>query len=153
MKTMFRVSFLLVVVGLLAGCGGGGEDEKIAGWLGPPRATRSGEVEVGSFNRYADDAADPSFELSALRTALEFLALDNRPARTTSVVLNQPPEGADEAEVTATLDGLLDDSIRAERYLLVLERQNDAWRLRSARWTQRCWEGRGHQDFSTELCL
>lgn len=150
---MFRVSFLLVLVGLLAGCGGGNDDEKIAGWLGPPKATRSGEVEVDSFNQYADDAADPSFELSALGTALEFLGLENRHAGTTSVVLTQPPEGGNEAGATATLDGLLDDSVRAERYVLVLDRQNDAWRLRSARWTQRCQLNRGHQDFSAELCL
>jgi hypothetical protein len=153
MRTMIRVSFLLVLVSLLAGCGGGEDDERIAGWLGPPKATRSGEVEVDSFNRYADDAAEPSFEISPLRTALEFLGLDNRRVRMTSVVLTQPAEGGDEAEVTATLDGLLDDSIRAERYVLVLERRDDVWRLRSARWAQQCQANRGHQNFSTELCV
>jgi hypothetical protein len=53
----------------------------------------------------------------------------------------------------ATLDRLPDDSVRAERFVLGLERQGGVWRLRSAVWSQRCWAGRGHQQFSVAPCL
>jgi hypothetical protein len=48
---------------------------------------------------------------------------------------------------------VLDDSVRAKRYELDFVRAGDKVRLRAARWTQQCWPGRGHQDFSTELCV
>ena len=56
---------------------------------------------------------------------------------------------------TATLTlGLLDDSVRSQRYRLELSRREDGtWTIESASWAQRCHEGRGHQDFSPELCL
>jgi hypothetical protein len=152
MRAMIRAALLAAAVLLLVACGG--EDEPAApGWLGPPKASASGEVSVVGFNKYADGLKEPAFERSPLLTALEFLGLDNREAATTSLVLTRPPEGGQTAEMTATLDGLLDDSIRAERYVLELERRDDAWRLASARWAQRCWPDRGHQDFSPELCL
>jgi hypothetical protein len=152
MRTMIRVGTVAAAVLLLAACGGDDESAP-AGWLGPPKASSDGVVSVAEFNKYADDTDEPAFERSPLLTALEFLGVDNRSTATTSLVLTRPPEGGDTAEMTATLDGLLDDSIRAERYVLELERREDVWRLRSARWAQRCWPDRGHQDFSPELCL
>jgi hypothetical protein len=55
--------------------------------------------------------------------------------------------------VTVTLDGLLDDSVRAERWLLVFEPENGTYNLTSAVRTLRCQPGRGHDDFSAEPCL
>ena len=58
------------------------------------------------------------------------------------------------ASVVLTLAGLLDDSVRAQRYKLELSRRDDGtWKIESASWAQRCQEGRGHQDFSPELCV
>jgi hypothetical protein len=54
----------------------------------------------------------------------------------------------------ATLEGLLDDSVRARRYTVELQRdQSMKWRVRDADWAQRCQPGRGHQDFSAQNCL
>jgi len=50
-------------------------------------------------------------------------------------------------------DRVLDDSVRAKRYELDFVQVGDKVRLRAARWTQQCWPGRGHQDFSIELCV
>jgi len=56
--------------------------------------------------------------------------------------------------VTVTKEGLADDSVGALRYVLEFERQaSGSWRLRSAAWAQRCQGGRGHQDFTPELCI
>ena len=56
--------------------------------------------------------------------------------------------------MTVTLDGLFDDSVRAQRFVLVFQPAKDgSWRLESAVATQRCHAGRGHEDFSAELCV
>ena len=69
-----------------------------------------------------------------------------------SVVVD--PVGAANATVTVTIDNLADDSIAAVRYELRFEDfGNDAIRLAAGSWSQRCQPGRGHQDFSTELCV
>jgi hypothetical protein len=56
-------------------------------------------------------------------------------------------------QVTVTLEGLADDSVAAERYVLELEEHDGHWSLASARWEQRCQPMRGHQEFSPELCV
>jgi hypothetical protein len=70
------------------------------------------------------------------------------------VFASEGAEGnSDEASVTVTRDGLADDSVRAVRYVIVLDRNGDGtWSVRSARRLQRCHLNRGHQDFSPQLC-
>jgi hypothetical protein len=120
-------------------------------WAGPP-ATTLGELEVDAFNAYADEV-DERWERSALLTAAEFARLDREQAATTSAVARTPPEGGSAARVTITLDGLLDDSIRATRLIVELERKSGTWRLVSAAREQRCHEGRGHSGFEAKRCL
>jgi hypothetical protein len=123
-------------------------------WDQFPTLAPSGEIPVGEFNTYLE-SAEPPWGLSPLRASLEFLRLDEPVALTTSVVLEtSPPEGGEQAVVTVTKEGLADDSIGALRYVLEFERQVDgSWRLQSAAWAQRCQGGRGHQDFTPELCI
>lgn len=123
-------------------------------WEQPPDFEPSGSVPVDEFNAYLE-SADPSWARSPLRTVLEFLSLDDPGARTTTVVMEtDSPEGGDRAVVTVTEDGLADDSVRALRFVLEVERRADgSWRLLSAEWSQRCWDGRGHQDFTPEFCI
>lgn len=64
------------------------------------------------------------------------------------------------ATVTVTLDGFLDDSVRGSRTVLQFEKEacptcepdGARWHLRTQEEAWRCYEGRGHQDFSKELC-
>jgi hypothetical protein len=152
--------FLLALV-LAAGCGYGDDDgeeeESRSQAQAVPRVPEpedgTGSLPVDEFNDFLDEAR-PAFATSALRTAIEFAHAGEGQAATTSVVAFEGPEGgADEASVTVTRDGLADDSTRALRYQIVLERADDGnWRLRSARRTQRCQRGRGAQEFSTKLC-
>jgi hypothetical protein len=123
-------------------------------WDQFPTLEPSGDIPVGEFNAYLE-SAEPPWATSPLRASLEFLRLDEPVALTTSIVMEtHPPEGGEQAEVTVTKEGLADDSIGAIRYGLEFERQaDDSWRLLSAVWAQRCQGGRGHQDFTPELCI
>ena len=151
--------FLLVLAA--AGCGYGDDDpdEQESGPQAqavprvPEPRDGDGALPVDEFNDFVDDAR-PGFATSAVRTAIEFTNVGEGEATTTSVVAFEGPEGsADEASVIVTRDGLADDSVRALRYRIVLERADDrSWRLRSAQRTQRCQRGRGSQAFSTKLC-
>lgn len=122
-------------------------------WEGPPAPDESGRVAVEEFNGYLEETM-PNWATSPIRVAVEFLALRDPAAFETSVVLTSSPEAGDEATVTVTQDGLLDDSVRASRYALMLVRQNDGrWELITASWSQRCQPGRGHQDFTPKRCI
>jgi hypothetical protein len=152
---------LVLVLVLAAGCGYGDDDgeepESRPQAQATPRAPEpkdgAGTLPVDEFNDFVAQAR-PQFATSALQTAIEFANAGDGAAATTSVIAFQGAEGnADEASVTVTRDGLADDSIRALRYRIVLERVDDrSWRLQSAQRTQRCHEGRGSQEFSTKLC-
>ena len=63
-------------------------------------------------------------------------------------------ESAVRATVTVTLDGLLDDSVRGEEHVLTFARDaaKAPWRLEQASSRVRCWQGRGHVEFSTAPC-
>jgi hypothetical protein len=137
----------LVLLALSTGCSGGDEHE----WT-PERIGADVGSLVEDFNDHAA-GVDERWEHSPVLLAAEFLGLDRREAARTTIVADVPGEGAETGEVTVVLEGLLDDSIAAERFVLALRRQGDVWTLASARWAQRCAAGRGHTDFSTEPCI
>jgi hypothetical protein len=155
------LSALTAAALVAGGCGYGDDDDDEQTPTPPAQATPpapepkdgTGELPVEEFNDFLAQAR-PTFATSALRTAIEFANAGDGGATTTSVFAFEGPEGnADEASVTVTRDGLADDSVRALRYRIVLERADDrSWRLQSAQRTQRCHEGRGSQEFSTKLC-
>lgn len=121
-------------------------------WQGPPRASATGEIAVERFNEYAS-TQKPTSARSPISAAVEFLRLRVQ-ARKIGVEMVANAEVARSAVVTVMMDGLLDDSVRAHRYVLVFTRRGvGIWRLSSARFSQRCQPGRGHQSFSPKLCL
>ena len=110
-------------------------------WDGPPRPfPDDGVLAVDGFNDYAEAAAG-DWQLDPERVALEFTRVPNGDIT------------VDGDRVTVLRGNLEDDSVRAERYVLELRRDGDEWRVDSARWEQRCHEGRGHQGFSPALCV
>jgi hypothetical protein len=155
-----RVASLLLLLVLASGCGYGDDDDD-----GPPRSQaqavprvpdpndETGALPVDEFNEFVDEAR-PAFATSALRTAIEYANAGEGNSALTSVEAREGPEGnSGEATVTVTREGLADDSVRAVRYELLLERTEEGtWRLRSARRLQRCQPERGHQGFSAQLC-
>ena len=157
-----RVAALLFVL-LAAACGG--NDEAIetvtvtvtgttaAGATTPrlpfPLPT-DGSLPVAAFNDYTESIDEPWERDPALVTA-EFVGQHETETGSTSY---QGTANGDTATTSLQLEGLLDDSVSARRYDLELNRRPDGtWKLESAAWAQRCQEGRGHQDFSPELCL
>lgn len=141
----------VVASAVLTGCSGG-SDSGTPTWAGPPEPAADGTVSVDDFDAYADEV-DEAWEGSAAMAAAEFLRLDERTAARTSIEGVASAEGAGPETVTVTLDGLLDDSVRAERWTLTFVSEGDVYRLTEAVWTQRCQPGRGHQDFGPEPCV
>jgi len=126
-------------------------------WSGPGQPGEDGTIQVDGFNTYASETG-AGWAQSPIRMALEFLALGDPSdpdggAFITTAEQRASPEGGTEATVLVTLQGLLDDSVQAVRYSLEFEKQGGSWKLVTATWGQRCAEGRGHQDFSVELCV
>jgi hypothetical protein len=143
-------AFIAAAVVPLAGCGGSGKTEE-GEWAGPPRPDDRGRVAVDGFNDYLDGHRDDAG--APVVAATRFLRLDRATAGETSVVVRTAGEGEGPATVTVTLDRLLDDSVRAQRFVLVLRQEGGGWRLESAASAQRCQPNRGHQGFSPEPCV
>lgn len=141
---------LLLGAAALAGCGG--DKDNGATWEGPPDPSADGTVAVDEFNSFMDDVEE-HWEGSAAMAAAEFLRLDERTATRTTIDATAGAEGAGPETVVVTLDGLLDDSVRAQRWTLTFEPEGDVYRLTEAAWAQRCQPERGHQDFTPEPCL
>jgi hypothetical protein len=110
-------------------------------------------VAISGFNDFlAGDGKE--FASSPIAAVTEFLGLDESTAPETTIVATSPAEVRNFSEVVVTSNGLLDDSVRATRYTVELQRdQSKLWRLRAADWAQRCQPGRGHQDFSAKSCV
>ena len=63
-------------------------------------------------------------------------------------------EAFEDAVVTVVRSGFMDDSIAGDKFIIRLQKQDDgSWLIESAQFGQKCWEGRGHQNYSKEYCL
>jgi hypothetical protein len=121
-------------------------------WDGPPRPDESGHIAVEGFNRFLSRHED--LARSPVRATIEFVRLKDPRALTTTVREQAPRlENPREVRVALTEDGLPDDSIRAIRHVLEFKRAGGRWEVESARRTQRCQPGRGHQRFSPKPCV
>ena len=141
---------LLLSAFALAGCAGDGSNEEM--WAGPPDPAADGTVAVDGFAEFAA-GVEEHWEGSAAMAAAEFLRLDEQEATRTTIAGIASPEGTGPETVVVTLDGLLDDSVRAQRWTLTFVPDGEVYELTAARWAQRCQPGRGHQDFSPEPCI
>jgi hypothetical protein len=156
-----RVALLLAVLAA-AGCGGDGETTVTvtttvaAETTAPPRLPAplpaDGTLPVDEFNAYTDEIDEP-WERDLSSVAAAFVDAGATDAARRTFESTSRDEGAT-ATATLILDGLFDDSVRAQRYDFELERRNDgSWTIVAATWSQRCRESRGHQDFSPDACL
>jgi hypothetical protein len=147
-RLLAYAAFLLATVAL-GGCGGSSDE---ATWDGPPEPSADGTVAVDGFGDYTAEVEE-TWEGSPATAAGVFLRLDQRTAVRTTIGATASPEGSGPQTVVVTLDGLADDSIRAERWTLSFQPDDDVYRLTDARWAQRCQPDRGHADFSPEPCV
>jgi hypothetical protein len=120
-------------------------------WKGPPKPDESGYMAVDGFNDFLSE--HPNLARSPIRATIAFVQLKDPGALTTRIGAKTPQlEDPSKVRVVLTEDGLADDSVRAVRYALEFRRPDGRWRLESARRTQRCQPGRGHQGFSAKPC-
>ena len=141
---------LLLSVAVLAGCGNDVDVDLV--WAGPPDPSPGGIVSTNGFATY-QEGVDEHWERSATMAAAEFLRLDERTAVRTTIDGKAQGEGTGPQTVTVTLDGLLDDSVRAERWTLAFDQEGETYLLTNALREQRCQPGRGHQGFSADDCV
>jgi hypothetical protein len=141
---------LLLAAGALGGCGNDVDVELV--WGGPPDPDTGGAVSVDGFAGFQDNV-DEHWERSPTMAAAEFLRLDERKASRMTIDGKSSAEGMGPQTVMVTLDGLLDDSIRSERWTLAFEPEGETYRLTAALREQRCQPNRGHQEFSAEDCV
>jgi hypothetical protein len=142
--------FLVLALLPLAGCGSSNDGSAFDEWDGTSMIG-TGPLEISEFNEFL--AENPQFAWAPTVAAALFLRLD-RATGTETIVVSRAGESPSPVTVAVILDRLADDSVRARRYVLGFElAAASEWRLTSAVATQRCHPGRGHQDFSAELCV
>ncbi len=121
---------------------------------GRPTDRADGTAPVDAFNALLDSYR-PVWATSARRVATEFAQLDPQHAEPpTASTVTEYVDASGREHVVMTATNLPDDSVRALRYDVTVERRADqTWRLTAAAWMQQCQPNRGHQDFSAELCI
>ena len=55
-------------------------------------------------------------------------------------------------EITLIHDGHKDDSRRATKIVIIAELKNKRWSVKKITTTIKCWDDRGHTNWSTESC-
>lgn len=112
-------------------------------------------IDIDYFNLLIDKsfAREECWVKSATLVALKFVGEFEDASSRVIEIVQKSPEESDAIMVTITDEGLADDSLRSERYKLILNRdKNEIWRIVHAFKSWACWTGRGHQEYSTEKC-
>ena len=148
---MRLLSAALAVCALaLTGCGSEVDVELV--WSGPPDPGAGGVAGTDGFAAY-QESVDEHWERSAAMAAAEYLRLDERTSGRTTIAARATAEGRGPTTVVVTLDGLLDDSVEAERWTLGFDETDGVYRLTAALRELRCRPERGRSDFAPEPCL
>jgi len=113
---------------------------------------KTGVIDVAPFNEFRASAGS-DVAATPCDAARVLLHLDRPFLDGETVDVAVSADSIDVVGVTVTIGRLADDSIEAVRYQLRFERDDAGFRLAAGTWAQRCQPGRGHQDFSTELCV
>jgi hypothetical protein len=118
----------------------------------PQPSLPSGTVPVAGFNAYLDRY--PSAAADPRPLALTFTHNDPPPTEPANALRVEDQALSSGRQQVIVFTRLADDSVAEVRYDLVFMPHSDGtWRLASASWSQRCQPNRGHQDFTTEVCI
>lgn len=49
-------------------------------------------------------------------------------------------------------DGINDDSLKALKVIMTVEKKNDSFRVKTIKESYQCWKNRGHQDWGADYC-
>ena len=112
-------------------------------------------LDIAKYNRPILNASrrDRKWVKSPMQVAVR-LAGEISETRTRTMEFQFPSaESADEMTLTVTNDGLLDDSVKTERFVFYLKKNaSGVWTVNSAQKAWSCHRNRGHQDFSAVPC-
>jgi hypothetical protein len=111
-------------------------------------------TEHGDFNKIvlSADAKGEEWTADPVLVSLKFIGPSAGMTQTIERTYDNP-ESPKAAQVTITNEKLLDDSIMAVRHKLVLNKhENGSWVIESSGKAIKCWEGRGHANYSKEPC-
>jgi len=101
---------------------------------------------------YQGASASAAAGASALDIALQ-VAGEFEGAAQQITQLNEGSEAPSESRVTVVRDGLLDDSIRAQRWDILLGKSPEgAWVIREVRQAWLCWRGGQRDQFAADPC-
>jgi hypothetical protein len=150
---MKKMPLLLLLCTLGAGCAGtvaaGSHTEGSAAHGGQSEADRL----IRDWNEQVRSAgANEVWPRSAVGAASRLFAEPIRAMQIemTVVYINEVP---DSARVTVVSEGLLNDSVRGRKVSALVVLGGDMkWSVADVEITWRCWAGRGHTDWSRELC-
>ncbi|NNE67428.1 MAG: hypothetical protein HKN33_12750, partial [Pyrinomonadaceae bacterium] len=113
------------------------------------------EIDAGDYNEMILLAArkGEAWVKSAMGVVMK-LAGEFEDTKNRKILLEAPfADGYDEFTMTLVNDGLADDSVRTQKTVFKIKKNSDGiWMVTSALRSWRCWEGRGHQDFSAVMC-
>lgn len=124
-----------------------------AGWPGSAIVeAQTSVLTADGLNDYIE-AAQPVWASDPAMLGLQ-LAPTVQPNETVHVeIVTSSPSGV-ASEISITTSGFLDDSVAASQVVANVEQGDDGlYRFVSASYGFQCQPGRGHQDFSSELCI
>lgn len=122
-------------------------------WEGP-QLSGSGTPDTKAFNRFLAERRPPWAAQAETAAAVALAPIPEGEGTTRSVKSAREAGRPGRVVVTVIDDRLPDDSVRAQRYRLTFVAEpGGPLRLEGVLVDWRCWEGRGHQDYSTELCV
>lgn len=109
------------------------------------------EIEYESFNKQILSASivNEAWVLDPEKVAFRFVGeAESGVDRQHKMVVRES-----EAKAIIIEDNYPDDSVRGAKFIIELEKDVDnTWYITSALWGQRCWAGRGHQNYSCKSC-
>jgi hypothetical protein len=139
--TRGRKLVALLVAGALVGAGCGGSDGKSgSSGSGGGNGERGNVFGGGGDCKGADDALR-----KAARDHVAGVDAD-------SITVDVCRKDDEDALATVTVNGLRDDSVRDVRHELRLIKVGGLWQVTDDQDSRRCQKGRGHQEFSGEIC-
>ena len=68
------------------------------------------------------------------------------------IIIDFESSAAHKATITLTQEDLNDDSVDGEKRIIEFEKVNSTWSIKEIRVGVKCWESRGHADYSGEPC-
>jgi len=129
MKRPFQILFLLFI---LTSC-----------------SERFNVIDPTKFNKKIAQRAD----ISTPKELIKIFYNHPKSERMPKLTLNSRKIDKELIEITLIHDNLKDDSQRATKIIMIATLKNKKWAVIEIKTNWKCWNGRGHTNWSTDLCI